>query len=138
MTEKYQPFITLRFDNVQRSISAKSAGTLQTATPTHIESAAQVKSAVGSSIEELIEDDIEDQPGIEDDTEDQPELPKDVRIGLSHKAWKDANGQLSMRKAARIFGISRTTLQGCINSAVSKAEACQERQRLCVTKKEVI
>src|SRR5437763_13600193 len=45
MTEKYQPFITLRFDNVQRSISAKSAGTLQTATPTHIESAAPVKSA---------------------------------------------------------------------------------------------
>src|SRR5947199_10780437 len=107
MTEKYQPFITLRFDNVQRSISAKSAGTLQTATPTRIESAApvksatavqstvpvksttpiqsavpaapaapaapvapaaQVKSAVGSSIEELIEDDIEDQPGIEDAT----------------------------------------------------------------------
>src|SRR5947207_1673577 len=114
MTEKYQPFITLHFDNVQCSISAKSAGTLQTTTPTHIESAApvksatavqrtvpiksttliqsavpaapdapatQVKSAVGSSIEEIIEDDIKDQPGIEDDTEDQPELPKDVRIG---------------------------------------------------------
>ena len=45
MTEKYQPFITLHFDNVQYSISAKSAGTLQTATPTHIESAAPVKSA---------------------------------------------------------------------------------------------
>ena len=44
MTEKYQPFITLRFDNVQCSISAKSAGTLQTATPTHIKSAAPVKS----------------------------------------------------------------------------------------------
>ena len=45
MTEKYQPFITLRFDNVQRSISAKSTGTLQTATPTCIKSAAPVKSA---------------------------------------------------------------------------------------------
>ena len=45
MTEKYQPFITLRFDNVQRSISAKSTATLQTAIPTHIESAAPVKSA---------------------------------------------------------------------------------------------
>src|SRR5436305_12537568 len=167
MTEKYQPFITLCFDNVQYSISAKSTGTLQTATPTCIESAvpvksattvqstvpvksttpiqstvpaapvapaahvapaAQVESTVRSSIKELIEDDIEDQPGIKDDTEDQPELPKDVRIGLSYKAWKDANGQLSMRKAARIFRISWTTLQGHINGAVSKAEACQERQ----------
>ena len=43
-----------------------------------------------------------------------------------------------MRKAARIFGISWTTLQGRINGAVSKAEACQERQRLCVTEEEAI
>jgi len=61
-----------------------------------------------------------------------------MRISLSHKAWKDANRQLFMRKAAHIFGISWTTLQGCINGAVSKAKACQERQQLCVTEEKAI
>src|SRR6266480_1859128 len=128
MTKKYQPFLTLRFDNAhpQGSASTKITAPIQNTTP--VQSTASVQSAAGDSIEEPAEDAIEDLP----------ELPKDERISLAHKAWKDANGQLSIKKAARIFGVSWTTLQGRINGAVSKAQAGQMRQRLSVAEEEVI
>lgn len=65
-------------------------------------------------------------------------LPKSVRIDLAHQAWKDANGQLSMRKAAGMYQVSLSTLQGRIKGAVSKLEANQAMQRLSVAEEEAI
>src|SRR5436190_1389619 len=75
---------------------------------------------------------------IEDPIQDPTELSKAVRIDLAHQAWKDANGQLSLEKAARIFGISPTTLHGRIHGALSKAQASQAMQRLTVAEEEAI
>src|SRR2546423_5932876 len=102
MTEN-QHFLTLRFDNRQPrgSSSAKNAAPVQNTAPSAVpvpstalvESLAPVQSVAGGPIELPVEDAIEDLP----------ELPKDLRIGLAHKAWNDANGQLSIKKAAHIF-----------------------------------
>jgi helix-turn-helix, Psq domain len=60
---------------------------------------------------------------VDSDTNGPPNLPKAGRIHLVHRAWRDANGQLSIKKVARIFGISYPTLHGRINGAVSKQQA---------------
>jgi helix-turn-helix, Psq domain len=70
--------------------------------------------------------------------DDPPELSKAMRIDLAHQAWKNANGKLSMKKAARIFGVSFSTLQGQINGAIPKAQASQAMQRLTVGEEEAI
>jgi hypothetical protein len=67
-----------------------------------------------------------------------PDLSKAERIDLAFQAWKDANGQLSMRRAARIFGVSWTTLQGRIKGACPKAQASQAMQRLSVAEEDAI
>src|SRR6266516_81562 len=74
----------------------------------------------------------------EDNTEDTPDLPNAVRIDLAHKAWKDANGELHIRKATRTFGVSESTLRGRIKGAVPKAQASQAMQRLTVAEEEAI
>ena len=63
-----------------------------------------------------------------DDWED--ELPKEQRIDLAYEAWKEANGGLSQTRAAEKFGISRTTLEGRIHGATSRAKRNQSMQRL--------
>jgi hypothetical protein len=75
---------------------------------------------------------------VDSDTNDQPDPSKTERIELAHIAWRDANGQLSIKKAARIFGISYSTLRGRINGAVSKQQANQAMQRLTVAEEEAI
>ena len=65
---------------------------------------------------------------IEDNVEDPPDIEKAVRIDLAHQAWKDANGQLAIRKAAWTFGISFSMLNGRIHGAVSKAQASEAMQ----------
>ncbi|OXV05136.1 hypothetical protein Egran_07096 [Elaphomyces granulatus] len=67
-----------------------------------------------------------------------PDLSKAERIGLAFQAWKDANGQLSMRRAARIFDVSWTTPQGRIKGACPKAQASQAMQRLSVAEEDTI
>ena len=47
----------------------------------------------------------------EDSVEDPPDIPKAVRIDLAHQAWKDANGQLAIKKAARTFDVGYSTLR---------------------------
>src|SRR5256885_27154 len=74
----------------------------------------------------------------EDSVEDQPDLPKAVRIDLAHRAWKDASGELPIRKAASTFGVSESTLRGRINGAVPKAQASQAMQRLTVAEEGAI
>ena len=74
----------------------------------------------------------------EDSVEDLPDLAKAVRIDLAHQAWKNANGQLAMKKAARTFGVNYSTLHNRIHGAVSKAQASQAMQRLTVAEEEAI
>jgi len=79
-----------------------------------------------------------------DPIEDPPELSKAVRIDLAYQAWKDANKhdprkkQLSIKKAARIFGVSYTTLYDRIHGAIPKALANQAMQRLTIAEEEAI
>jgi hypothetical protein len=73
-----------------------------------------------------------------EDVEDPPDLPKDVRIALAHQAWIDAKGSLTKGKAARIFGVSPSTLKDRIASAIPKALASQVMQRLTVAKEQAM
>ena len=63
--------------------------------------------------------------------EDQDDLPKAERIQRAYEAWKKADGALTKRGAARMFGVAHTTLQGRIQGAISAEQRQQERQRLC-------
>jgi hypothetical protein len=58
-----------------------------------------------------------------EDIEDPLELPLDIRIDLAHQAWKEAKGKLSIREAARIFGVKYSTVQDQTKGAVPKAIA---------------
>ena len=66
------------------------------------------------------------------------DLPKDIRIALAHKAWIDAKGKLSQNKAARIFGVSPSTLKDRIAGAILKAIASQAMQRLTIAEEDAI
>src|SRR4051794_38857437 len=67
---------------------------------------------------------------------DPPELSKRERLELAFDAWKSSNGALSLRKAARKYGVSWETLRDRKNGAKSKAEEAQARQRLTVQEEE--
>src|SRR5450432_1107832 len=58
------------------------------------------------------------------------QLPRSQRIALAYQAWKDADGQISMKKAARMFNVSSSTLQGRIKGAIPKEQASQAMQKL--------
>lgn len=69
------------------------------------------------------------------DAEDPPEIPLLERVDLAVQRWKnanagDANSTLSMRKAAKQYGVPRSTLDDRINGRVTTQIARQNRQKL--------
>ena len=67
-------------------------------------------------------------PGHCEDVKDLPYLPKEARIELAHQAWKDEEGKLSIKGAARQFGVSYTILWNRIHGCILKALASQAMQ----------
>ncbi|KAL2043667.1 hypothetical protein ABVK25_012559 [Lepraria finkii] len=58
------------------------------------------------------------------------ELPLLERVAIAHANWLNAEGTLSIRKAARQCGIPKSTLEDRIHKKTTKAEEGQKRQRL--------
>src|ERR1700722_176770 len=69
---------------------------------------------------------------------DLPEVPKDQRVALAQQAWEESKGALSMRSAARTYGVGYSTLRDHINGAIPKVLAIQARQRLLVGEEECL
>ena len=69
---------------------------------------------------------------------DRPEVPKDQRVALAQQAWEESKGALSMRSAARTYGVGYSTLRDRINGAIPKVLAIQARQRLLVGEEECL
>ena len=69
---------------------------------------------------------------------EEKELLYEVRVDLAFNKWKEAQGALSLRKAAKQYSIAYTTLQNRSKGAVSRKEAQQINQRLSVQKEEAI
>jgi hypothetical protein len=67
---------------------------------------------------------------IEDSFEAPPILPRSERLFPADKAWVDANGALSMKKAARQYDIVYSTLYNQIHESTSFEESRTARQRL--------
>ncbi len=57
-----------------------------------------------------------------------PEIPYEERLQLAQEKWKQSNGALSVRKAARMYRVRRETLRDRIHGAIPKAEASQNMQ----------
>jgi hypothetical protein len=66
------------------------------------------------------------------------EIAKAQRIALAHQAWTAANGDLSIKKAARTYGVTYSTLHRRINGTIPKVEASQAMQRLSVGEEEAL
>ena len=58
------------------------------------------------------------------------EQPYEDRVQLAVSAWKNANGTLSMREAARQHGISKSTLDYRIRGHMTATARNQKQQRL--------
>jgi hypothetical protein len=73
------------------------------------------------------------------DFPDEPdELPYEERITLAWEAYLDANGHLSIRKAAKRHGVDWERLRDRINGKKSKAEDVASRQRLGPREEKII
>jgi hypothetical protein len=62
----------------------------------------------------------------------QQELLYEIRVDMALDAWKQAQGALSLRKAASKHGIAYTTLQNRSKGAIPRKDADQAKQRLSV------
>jgi hypothetical protein len=69
--------------------------------------------------------------GIVDESE-QKEVLYEIRVDMAFDAWKRAAGTISLRKAARMHGISYHTVRGRSKGAVSRKQHSQDMQRLSV------
>jgi hypothetical protein len=69
---------------------------------------------------------------------DQPELSTAERIDTAFNAWKEANGTISLRKAAKQHGIGFGTLQARSKGSTSRESANQAKQRVSVQEEEAI
>jgi hypothetical protein len=67
---------------------------------------------------------------IEDSFEAPPILSRSERLFPADKAWVDANGALSMKKAARQYDTVYSTLYNQIHESTSFEESRTARQRL--------
>ena len=92
------------------------------------------KKAPKKPIEEPL---LEDQPNPDTFDESLPEFSRSERIELAYKAWQESN-DMSIRKAARIYGISRSTLHRRTKGALSNKASRQARQRLSVGEEEAL
>src|SRR5450432_101583 len=69
---------------------------------------------------------------IEAFNESLPEFSRSERVQLAYKAWKESEGAISIRQAARTYGINYTTLLRRTKGALSQEASRQVRQRLSV------
>ena len=90
-------------------------------------------------LKKLINEQVEalDEANLEAFNESLPEFSKSERIELAYKAWKELDN-MSIRKAARIHGISYTTLLGRTKGTLSDTASRQARQRLLVGEEEAL
>ena len=58
------------------------------------------------------------------------QVPYRERIDLAYKAWNDANGALSIRRAGEDYGVAYSTLNGRIKGAKSAIVRQEDQQRL--------
>ena len=70
--------------------------------------------------------------------QDPDEIPKSKRLELACNVWKDPTNKLSIRKIARQYGISHSTLGDRIHGKVSKKDEAKRRQRLTPEEEEAI
>jgi hypothetical protein len=75
---------------------------------------------------------------IEAFNESLPEFSRSERVQLAYKAWKESEGAISIRQAARTYGINYTTLLGRTKGALSQEASRQVRQRLSVGEEEAL
>src|SRR5271170_3508751 len=59
-----------------------------------------------------------------------PEFSNAERLDMSHRAWQRPDRTMSIRKIAKVYGVSQSTLQKQTKGTISKAEANQALQRL--------
>ena len=69
---------------------------------------------------------------------DQRELPYSERIDMALNAWKQGNGTISLKKAAKQHGVTYSTLQARTKGSNSRVSASQARQRLSVQEEEAL
>ena len=64
------------------------------------------------------------------------EIPKSERMELALQAWRKGNGALTLRKAAKRYGVNYSTLNGQNRGCVFKKQASQAMQRLSLAKED--